>query len=51
MNLGLDKRGVCVKTDNLNARRSFFTYRFPLNEIITDFNDKLKSDYKGIWLL
>lgn len=47
MNLGLDKRGVCVKTDNLNARQLLLTYRFPLNEIITDFSDKLKSVTKG----
>ena len=47
MNLGLDKRGVCVKTDNLNPRQLLLTYRFPLNEIITDFSDKLKSVTKG----
>jgi GTP-binding protein LepA len=47
MNLGLDKRGICIKTDNLNARQLMLTYRFPLNEIITDFSDKLKSVTKG----
>lgn len=47
MNLGMEKRGVCVKTETMDARRLLLTYRFPLNEIITDFNDKLKSLTKG----
>lgn len=47
MNLGMEKRGVCVKTETMDSRRLLLTYRFPLNEIITDFNDKLKSITKG----
>lgn len=47
MNLGMDKRGVCIKTETMDARRLLLTYRLPLNEIITDFNDKLKSMTKG----
>jgi GTP-binding protein LepA len=47
MNLGLEKRGSCIKTETLDARRLLLTYRLPLNEIITDFNDKLKSITKG----
>lgn len=47
MNLGLEKRGTCLKTETLDARRLLLTYRLPLNEIITDFNDKLKSITKG----
>ncbi len=47
MSLGMDKRGVCTKTETMDARRLLLTYRFPLNEIITDFNDKLKSITKG----
>ncbi len=47
MNLGMDKRGVCLKTETIDARRLLLTYRFPLNEIITNFNDKLKSITKG----
>ena len=47
MNLGMDKRGVCLKTETMDARRLLLTYRLPLNEIITDFNDKLKSITKG----
>lgn len=47
MNLGMEKRGVCIKTETMDARRLLLTYKFPLNEIITDFNDKLKSITKG----
>lgn len=47
MNLGMEKRGSCIKTETMDARRLLLTYRFPLNEIITDFNDKLKSITKG----
>jgi GTP-binding protein LepA len=47
MNLGMEKRGICVKTETMDARRLLLTYRLPLNEIITDFNDKLKSITKG----
>ncbi len=47
MTLGMEKRGTCIKTETMDARRLLLTYRFPLNEIITDFNDKLKSITKG----
>lgn len=47
MNLGMEKRGLCVKTETMDAKRLLLTYRFPLNEIITDFNDKLKSITRG----
>jgi GTP-binding protein LepA len=47
MSLGMEKRGECVKTENMNERHLLLTYRFPLNEIITDFSDKLKSVTKG----
>ncbi len=47
MNLSMEKRGVCEKTDTMDTHRLLLTYRFPLNEIITDFNDKLKSVTKG----
>jgi len=47
MSLGMEKRGNCVKTETIDARRLLLTYRLPLNEIITDFNDKLKSITKG----
>jgi len=47
MSLGMDKRGECIKTETLDARRVVLTYLFPMNEIITDFNDKLKSVTHG----
>ncbi|NGX61092.1 MAG: Elongation factor 4 [Chlamydiae bacterium] len=47
MNLGMEKRGNCQKTETLDAKRLVLTYHFPLNEILTDFNDKLKSGTKG----
>ncbi len=47
MTLGMEKRGECLKTDTLDAKRLVLSYALPLNEIITDFNDKLKSVTKG----
>lgn len=47
MNLGMEKRGQCLKTETLDAHRLMLTYRLPLNEIITDFSDKLKSITRG----
>jgi GTP-binding protein LepA len=47
MNLGLEKRGSLAKTETIDGKRLLLTYRFPLNEIITDFHDKLKSVTKG----
>lgn len=47
MSLGMEKRGALIKTETLDTKRLMLTYRFPLNEIITDFNDKLKSISRG----
>lgn len=47
MNLCMEKRGNCINTESMSASRLLLTYRLPLNEIITDFNDKLKSITKG----
>lgn len=47
MSLGMDKRGELTKTETIDTKRLLLTYRFPLNEIITDFNDKLKSVTRG----
>ena len=47
MNLSMEKRGTLVKTETATAERLLLTYDFPMNEIITDFNDKLKSTTKG----
>lgn len=45
--LGTEKRGELLKTETSGSNRLLLTYRFPMNEIITDFNDKLKSATKG----
>jgi GTP-binding protein LepA len=47
MSLTLDKRGSCTKMETLDHKRLLLTYRLPLNEIITDFADRLKSVTKG----
>lgn len=47
MGLGMDKRGSLERTETMDSKRLLLTYRFPLNEIITDFNDKLKSITRG----
>ena len=47
MNLGTEKRGVLEKTESMGSNGLLLTFRFPMNEIITDFNDKLKSVSRG----
>lgn len=47
MSLCMDKRGICLKTDMLDQHRLVLSYELPLNEIVSDFNDKLKSVTKG----
>ncbi len=47
MGLGMEKRGEQTKTETVDGKRLLLTYLMPLNEIITDFNDKLKSVTRG----
>lgn len=47
MTLTTDKRGSCEKMETLDSKRLLVTYELPLNEIITDFADRLKSLSKG----
>lgn len=47
MNLAMEKRGTCQKMETLDQKRLMLTYRLPLNEIVTDFADRLKSVSKG----
>lgn len=47
MSLGMERRGECLKTETLDKTRLMLTYLLPLNEIITGFNDKLKSISRG----
>ena len=47
MNLLVAKRGVQEKMDYLNEERVLLEYSLPMNEIVVDFYDKLKSISKG----
>ena len=47
--LGLvtEKRGVCEHTETVDTARLMLVCRLPLNEILVDFNDRLKSLTRG----
>ncbi len=47
MNLVMDKRGICLKTDNVDHIHVMITARLPLHEIVLDFYDKLKTVTRG----
>jgi GTP-binding protein LepA len=47
MALCTEKRGSLTKTESMTGERLLLTYCLPMNEIITDFNDKLKSITRG----
>ncbi len=42
-----DKRGTCSHTDTLDETRVMLTCSLPLNEILVDFHDRLKSVTRG----
>jgi len=42
-----EKRGIQTKMDYLSPERVLLEYEIPLNEIVTDFYDKLKTLTKG----
>jgi GTP-binding protein LepA len=42
-----DKRGIQLKMDYLNDRKVIIEYKLPLNEMVMDFYDRLKSITKG----
>lgn len=42
-----DRRGVQVKIDYVTDKKVMIEYRIPMNEIVMDFYDKLKSVSKG----
>jgi GTP-binding protein LepA len=43
----MEKRGVCEHTDTLDMNRVMLRAVLPLNEILVDFNDRLKSITHG----
>lgn len=47
LSLIMEKRGACTNTETLDANRLMLTADLPLNEILVDFNDKLKSITSG----
>ncbi len=47
MNLISEKRGAIDHTETLDTRRVMLTSRTPLNEILIDFHDRIKSITRG----
>ena len=47
MGLVLEKRGTVDHTESLDTRRVMLSCEMPMNEILVDFNDKLKSITRG----
>jgi GTP-binding protein LepA len=47
LNLVIEKRGECSATETLDERKILLTCLLPLNEILLDFNDRLKSITRG----
>jgi len=47
LSLVMEKRGLCDHTDTLDEKRVMLTCILPLNEILVDFNDRLKSITHG----
>ena len=43
----LEKRGQMDHTESLDTRRVMLHCELPLNEILVDFNDKIKSITRG----
>jgi GTP-binding protein LepA len=47
MSLVSEKRGVLDHTETLDTRRVMLTCKLPLNEILIDFHDRIKSITRG----
>ena len=47
MNLVSEKRGLVLHTETLDDKRVMLTTRVPLNEILIDFHDRIKSITRG----
>ncbi|OGV51940.1 MAG: elongation factor 4 [Lentisphaerae bacterium GWF2_44_16] len=47
MALIMNKRGLCTRTDSVDAHHVIIHAELPMNEILIDFHDKLKSITRG----
>lgn len=47
LSLCMDRRGVQLSSTNIDSERILLQFTFPLNEIIVDFHDSLKSISSG----
>ncbi|HPA20037.1 MAG TPA: translation elongation factor 4 [Verrucomicrobiae bacterium] len=47
LQLIMDRRGIVSSTESLDSRRVMLTCELPLNEILVDFNDRIKSLTRG----
>jgi GTP-binding protein LepA len=47
MQLVMEKRGICEHTESLDTKRVMLHCDLPLNEILVDFNDRIKSITRG----
>lgn len=47
MQLVMEKRGEITRTDSIDAQRVMLTCDMPLNEVLVDFYDRLKSVSRG----
>ncbi len=47
MALIMGKRGLCTRTDSVDSKHVIITAELPMNEILVDFHDKLKSITRG----
>lgn len=47
MQLIMDRRGEILKTDSIDGTRVMLTCRMPLNEVLIDFYDRLKTISRG----
>jgi GTP-binding protein LepA len=47
LSLVSEKRGICSNTETLDSSRVILTCKLPMNEILVDFNDRLKSITRG----
>ena len=47
LHIVMDRRGEITKTESLDSKRVMLTCTLPLNEILLDFHDRLKSVSRG----